>query len=527
MIPKASGGSHPRDQRPITVLDVLYRIWSKGLVREWAPAIQRDLLGSAAMGLRAQSPAIHVAQLLSDIILLRRRQRRPLFLVSFDLEKCYDSIPWWAIFHTLLESGAPSARVTALGYFYKHLRRCFRYGQVEGGWWFAANGFPQGCSLSPDLLNILMESFHRWARASGLGVLVEGLLIPSVSFADDLALIASSLDDALYLANGYLEWCQLLGLRVTKVQLWTNGSPCTVQIGELSVVSSPTFRMVGVVLGQCERDATEAHITPRLEKAIVTAQRLQALDFPAAICSLLWRTTVLPQALYGCEVRNVLPSQVAPLLSLGKTLLATKAPLQLSDWRNPATLCGLPLGDTALRDPSFEIRLRQLVWLQLLANLPTVVGVVHRFLAWQDTWSPPQLFGLPFSPSTGQSIATPTACGPLTGPPCPQSWHTQVPFCCSPMILSPSPRPSTQMDPCQALAVLLPFSQTPTPHSRPIFRMLTAAPSVSLRPFAWPCLCPPRTSSPTHCAPCSSSSAGTSFPQHGYSSVPTGSAFAS
>ena len=202
--------------------------------------------------------------------------------------------------------------------------------------------------------------------------------------------MTSSLDDALYLANGYLEWCQLLGLRVTKVQLWTNGSPCTVQIGELSVVSSPTFRMVGVVLGQCERDATEAHITPRLEKAIVTAQRLQALDFPAAICSLLWRTTVLPQALYGCEVRNVLPSQVAPLLSLGKTLLATKAPLQLSDWRNPATLCGLPLGDTALRDPSFEIRLRQLVWLQLLANLPTVVGVVHRFLAWQDTsWVEP------------------------------------------------------------------------------------------------------------------------------------------
>ena len=33
MIPKASGGSHPRDQRPITVLDVLYRVWSKGLVR--------------------------------------------------------------------------------------------------------------------------------------------------------------------------------------------------------------------------------------------------------------------------------------------------------------------------------------------------------------------------------------------------------------------------------------------------------------------------------------------------------------
>jgi hypothetical protein len=181
MIPKAAGGSRPRDQRPITVLDVLYRIWSKGLVREWSPAIQRGLLGSAAMGFRAQMGAVHLAQLLSDLIVLRRRDRRPLLLASFDLEKCYDTIPWWAIFNTLLVSGAPSARITALQSFYQHLRRCFRYEQVEGDWWLAANGFPQGCSLSPDLLNILTESFHRWARAQGLGVMVDGSLIPSPS----------------------------------------------------------------------------------------------------------------------------------------------------------------------------------------------------------------------------------------------------------------------------------------------------------------------------------------------------------
>jgi len=34
MIPKASGGSRPQDQRPITVLDVLYRLWGKGIVME-------------------------------------------------------------------------------------------------------------------------------------------------------------------------------------------------------------------------------------------------------------------------------------------------------------------------------------------------------------------------------------------------------------------------------------------------------------------------------------------------------------
>ena len=162
------------------------------------------------------------------------------------------------------------------------------------------------------------------------------------------------------------------------------------KVGDLSVASSSTFRMVGVVLGQHEGKATAAYVTPRLEKAVTTAQRLQALDLPAAICSLLWRTTVLPQALYGCEVRNVSSSQLNPLFSLGKTILASKPPLQLSTWRAPESLCGPPLGDTALRDPTFEVRLRQLGWLQLLANLPGVVGFVHRFLAWRhSSWVEP------------------------------------------------------------------------------------------------------------------------------------------
>jgi hypothetical protein len=37
MIPKSAGGSRPQDQRPITVLDVLYRVWAKGVVLAWQP----------------------------------------------------------------------------------------------------------------------------------------------------------------------------------------------------------------------------------------------------------------------------------------------------------------------------------------------------------------------------------------------------------------------------------------------------------------------------------------------------------
>ena len=56
-----------------------------------------------------------------------------------------------------------------------------------------ANGLAQGCPASPDLLNLLFEPFHRWAAKQDVGVaIVDGLKVPSGSFADDLALVATT-----------------------------------------------------------------------------------------------------------------------------------------------------------------------------------------------------------------------------------------------------------------------------------------------------------------------------------------------
>ena len=222
MIPKASGGSRPQDQRPITVLEVLYRIWAKGVVQEWSPTLQGQLLGQAAFGFRSQSGGLHAAQVLTDLIALQKLERREICLASFDVAKCFDSLPWWAVFRTLLAAGIRPSLVQCFTSFYTHVRRRFRYGSLEGQVWFAANGLAQGCPASPDLLNILFEAFHRWAEAQGLGVAVAGRRIPSISFADDVALIGGSREDIKALIEAYLGWCSLLSVQVTKVQLWSS-----------------------------------------------------------------------------------------------------------------------------------------------------------------------------------------------------------------------------------------------------------------------------------------------------------------
>ena len=341
-----------------------------------------SFLGPAAMGFRSQSGTLHVVQLLTDIIMLQARRRQPLWLISFDVEKCYDMLPWWALFRVLRRAGVRDAVVRAFRAFYMHLRRRFRYGQLDGEVWYATNGLAQGCPASPDLLNILFEAFHRWARAAGYGVVVESFRIPSVSFADDIALVATSRGDAEDLVAAYLEWCALLGVNVTKVQLWCN-RPGVQQLnvaGRL-LTSSSTFKIVGVVLGSSDAVATPLHFTPRVTNALSVTQRLRALSLPTSICSLLWRTAVLPKALYGCEVRDVRPSHLSRLTAAGRALILDKSPMKLNLWRSPELLSSPALGDAAILDPLLEVRLRQLQWLQLLTNLPGLVGTVHRLVA--------------------------------------------------------------------------------------------------------------------------------------------------
>jgi hypothetical protein len=226
-------------------------------------------------------------------------------------------------------AGAPAAVVQCFRAFYRSVRRRFRYGAVDGGVWYAANGLAQGCPASPDLLNILLEVFHRWAAASGLGVDVAGvgLRLGSVGFADDVALAAPSLEGITALVRAYLRWCRQLGVKVTKVQLYSSeGAGIEVTVDDFRVTTASTFKFVGIVLGRAEREATIEHFAPRLAKALDTTRRLRSLDLPASVCSLLWRVAVLPQALYGCQLRDIRPVDIDPLSKAGKAAVVHKAP---------------------------------------------------------------------------------------------------------------------------------------------------------------------------------------------------------
>jgi len=135
--------------------------------------------------------------------------------------------------------------------YFARLRRSFRYGKRSGSEWTARNGLPQGCSAAPDLLNMVIVVFHTWARRQNVGVAVAGEVVSVISFADDVAVVASSPEELQVLMRGFLKFCRLAGFEVSiaKTQVWANraAGPEMMDVDGVAVSVSPTFKMVGII----------------------------------------------------------------------------------------------------------------------------------------------------------------------------------------------------------------------------------------------------------------------------------------
>lgn len=387
LIPKGNGNKI-EDQRPITVLELFYRIFARGWSNTWKETLDKIYLGPAATGFRPATSARHMAQIISDVIQWRTANGKEIWVAKLDFRKCYDSVPWWAIWGTMNASGIDPRVIRAFKNFYSQLRRVFRFGSFDGDPWGASNGLAQGCPAAPEKLNLLLEPFHRWAMEEklGLNLGIFGFL-PSLSFADDVALIAESRHALTKLLNGYMEWCKLVTFVfvLSKTLVWTNCVPSNdyFRVGDTMVKIAETFTIAGVTFAKTEQLSETLHFGKRFEKAKQTTERLSALKLPVPIKARLWRTVVLTQALYGCEIRDPPKEMLEGLAVKGR--IALRSSSYLNRWAAPEALMGNSIGDWSFKDPCIETRQRQLRWIQELANSRDLAGNIHRGLAVPET----------------------------------------------------------------------------------------------------------------------------------------------
>eukprot|EP00435_Cladocopium_sp_Y103_P040666 s1268_g11.t1 len=128
LIPKkASAGfiHDPATLRPISFSSIVYRAWAAVLARR-LHALLECSLPSCCHGFRSGEPA----QSAMACTYLRCQNASisgsHIHLISYDMRKCFDSLPWQAVHESLIACGIQSSAARALHSLWSNLRRIWK-----------------------------------------------------------------------------------------------------------------------------------------------------------------------------------------------------------------------------------------------------------------------------------------------------------------------------------------------------------------------------------------------------------------
>ena len=148
MIPKADGNSTPSGQRPLSLLPVVYRLWTSlrlGHLREWVDGWLRESVYSLGNGLSSVeawfSTALDIEEVLSGT------GGDQLHVVVADVIKSSDTVDRSILDCALGRLGLPGWLRKVYFSFHSQVRLRFKLAAGHGEPWSRDGGMPQGAAL--------------------------------------------------------------------------------------------------------------------------------------------------------------------------------------------------------------------------------------------------------------------------------------------------------------------------------------------------------------------------------------------
>ena len=185
-----------------------------------------------------------------------------------------------------------------------------RLPDLTTNWFRIKRGVRQGCVMSPDLFNLYSEVILRDLQDRQEGVVVNGININNLRYADDTVLIATSEEDLQNIFNAVVVSSKNFGLNInskkTKVMVISkseNIPTCQLFHNATQIEQVSSFNYLGAIITSDSRCKKE--ILRRIGLAKDTFKKLQTIlkdrKLSIAIKLRLLKAYVWSTLLYGCE----------------------------------------------------------------------------------------------------------------------------------------------------------------------------------------------------------------------------------
>ena len=192
MIPKTSGQLEELSQwRPITLLNVIYKILAKTIARRLQPYLS-ELIHDTQTGFLQERSIFDNIILFWEMVTIAEVQKQDLAVLFLDFEKAYDRVDWDFMEGTLVRMGFPSNWIRGVSALYRNASSSLLFAGDIGRRFFISRSVRQGCPLAPFLFLLVSEAFS--VHLNSPYVNIKGLALPVANanvdceFADDTAL---------------------------------------------------------------------------------------------------------------------------------------------------------------------------------------------------------------------------------------------------------------------------------------------------------------------------------------------------
>ena len=288
-----------------------------------------EILSESQAGFRPGRSTIDQLFTLRQIIEKYLATNQSLFCCYIDFEKAFDSVWQEGLWKAMQFFNYPAKYIRLLQALYDKSESAVRVNGELTDWFRTTVGVRQGCVLSPQLFNILLEVVMLYAtHDSSIGVLINGLLINNLRFADDIVLIAESENDLQTLVNAAQQVSSSFGLKIniakTEVQVISKRSQeINININGKPLQQVDKFVYLGGTIsqsGSCSDD-----VQHRIGKALRAIQQLNKIwsskDISIPTKMELYKVLVLSILMYGAETWSLKKVDESRLLTFEMTCL--------------------------------------------------------------------------------------------------------------------------------------------------------------------------------------------------------------
>ena len=311
---KKGDPKQPENYRPITLLSILYKLFSRMLGSRIKVILDREQSSDQA-GFR---PGYSVDDHLFTVVMLVEKlneYQQPLWICAVDFRKAFDTVEHDQLWSAMLAQGVPPVYVRTLAALY-HDQVGKIVADMTSKCFEITRGTKQGDPLSPQLFNSVLEQAFRniqneWRRR-GWGIqLGEGRdhLLCNLRFADDVLLVARSRRQLASMIEDLIDATRRVGLELhpDKSKILHNefadnrGAKKYVEVMGQRIDIVETVMYLGRKLKIKDLHATEVdnRISKAWAKFISSKKELCTKHYPLRDRLRLFQATVSSTLLYG------------------------------------------------------------------------------------------------------------------------------------------------------------------------------------------------------------------------------------